>query len=160
ALNQAGYKLAVDGDFGPKTEAAVIDFQKQNGLRQDGIAGSKTLGGLAAAQPQAAEQPATRLGLNKELSSPDSGLAVPIGVVEGNRNPNGTTTKNYEGHPDPKSGYNIGTFSYQGKASGPRQADAKQLEEFKRFQPKYEEACRKAGVDPGNPLLAGSAFDL
>ena len=34
--------LKVDGDFGPKTEDAVKDFQKENGLSADGIVGPKT----------------------------------------------------------------------------------------------------------------------
>lgn len=162
ALNQAGYNLAVDGDFGPKTEQAVIDFQRQHGLRQDGIAGPKTLAALASAQePKPAEQPAgSRLDLNRELASADSRLSVAIGVAEGTRTPDGRPTPAYNGHQDPKRGYNVGTFSYQQKASSPRQADQLQLQEFKRLQPAYEEACRKAGVDPGNPLLAGSVFDL
>jgi len=36
-LNRYGNTIAVDGDFGPKTEAAVIAFQKTNGLKEDGI---------------------------------------------------------------------------------------------------------------------------
>lgn len=46
ALNQVGYSLDVDGGFGPKTQAAVIDYQKKNGLRVDGVAGSETMGSL------------------------------------------------------------------------------------------------------------------
>jgi hypothetical protein len=44
-LRALGYnkKLATDGYFGPETKAAVLAFQKANGLVQDGIAGPKTL---------------------------------------------------------------------------------------------------------------------
>lgn len=35
-------KVTVDGDFGPKTEAAVKQFQKEKGLDVDGIVGPKT----------------------------------------------------------------------------------------------------------------------
>lgn len=37
-----GYKIAVDGSFGPKTEDAVKQFQKKYGLTVDGYAGVKT----------------------------------------------------------------------------------------------------------------------
>jgi len=36
--------LAVDGIFGPKTKARVIDFQRSNGLGDDGVAGPITNG--------------------------------------------------------------------------------------------------------------------
>ena len=37
-----GYILKIDGDFGPKTEAAVKDFQNKQHLTVDGIVGPKT----------------------------------------------------------------------------------------------------------------------
>lgn len=37
-----GYKLDIDGDFGSKTESAVKDFQRKQGLTVDGIVGPKT----------------------------------------------------------------------------------------------------------------------
>jgi hypothetical protein len=43
ALVGAGFDLDVDGDFGKKTEDAVKEFQRRNGLTADGIVGSKTL---------------------------------------------------------------------------------------------------------------------
>lgn len=46
ALNQVGYSLDVDGGFGPKTRAAVIDYQKKNKLKVDGVAGNETMGSL------------------------------------------------------------------------------------------------------------------
>ena len=41
-LNSQGYNLSVDGIFGPKTEAAVRDYQKKKELSVDGIVGPKT----------------------------------------------------------------------------------------------------------------------
>ena len=45
-LNNHGYSLAVDGQFGSKTQAAVRDYQKKHGLQVDGIVGVKTWGSL------------------------------------------------------------------------------------------------------------------
>lgn len=49
ALCEAGHTLDIDGEFGPKTENALREYQKKNGLDVDGIAGpatySKLLGG-------------------------------------------------------------------------------------------------------------------
>ncbi len=41
-LKNAGYNITVDGVFGPKTESIVKQFQKDNGLVADGIAGYNT----------------------------------------------------------------------------------------------------------------------
>lgn len=50
ALNQsnASYGLAEDGEFGPDTRIALLDFQGRNGLDADGNAGPQTLSALAA----------------------------------------------------------------------------------------------------------------
>ncbi len=42
-LNEFGYSVQVDGIFGSKTKKAVEQYQKDNGLTVDGIAGPKTL---------------------------------------------------------------------------------------------------------------------
>jgi peptidoglycan hydrolase-like protein with peptidoglycan-binding domain len=41
-LNKKGYAVATDGMFGPKTEQAVIKFQKQQQILVDGIVGPQT----------------------------------------------------------------------------------------------------------------------
>ncbi len=38
--------LAVDGDFGPRTHARVVEFQKANQLTADGIVGPRTMAKL------------------------------------------------------------------------------------------------------------------
>ncbi|MEM9927529.1 MAG: peptidoglycan-binding protein [Cyanobacteria bacterium P01_D01_bin.50] len=45
-LAEKGYTLVADGDFGPKTEAIVKQFQKDKRLLSDGIFGSQTYGAL------------------------------------------------------------------------------------------------------------------
>jgi len=43
ALKSAGfYDGPVDGKIGPKTKDAIIAFQKENGLKADGVVGRKT----------------------------------------------------------------------------------------------------------------------
>lgn len=50
SLNRVGSAgLAVDGDFGPKTRAAVIAFQRSRNLAPDGIVGSRTEAALIVA---------------------------------------------------------------------------------------------------------------
>lgn len=45
-LQDEGYKLTVDGKFGPGTESAVKSYQKKQKLSADGIVGIKTWGSL------------------------------------------------------------------------------------------------------------------
>ncbi|WP_321478152.1 peptidoglycan-binding domain-containing protein [uncultured Paludibaculum sp.] len=45
-LNSLGAHLVVDGKFGPRTEEAVLNFQRIRGLAQDGIVGPKTWAAL------------------------------------------------------------------------------------------------------------------
>ncbi|MBS1913359.1 MAG: N-acetylmuramoyl-L-alanine amidase [Bacteroidetes bacterium] len=52
---QAAVGVPVDGDFGPKTEAAVRAFQREHDLTADGIVGPKTWAAL-----DAVEKPLTR----------------------------------------------------------------------------------------------------
>lgn len=51
----SGNRLSEDGKFGDNTREAVQAFQKQQGLKDDGIVGRETFGKLAATQAQGAE---------------------------------------------------------------------------------------------------------
>jgi len=44
ALSKLGHSLTADGDYGPKTQKEVKNYQKANGLDADGIVGSGTRG--------------------------------------------------------------------------------------------------------------------
>jgi hypothetical protein len=48
-LNDKGYSVSVDSDFGPSTDKQVRQFQKDNGLGADGVVGSKTWNALEKA---------------------------------------------------------------------------------------------------------------
>ena len=52
ALCEAGHALDIDGEFGPKTENALREFQRKNNLEIDGVAGpatyAKLLGGYTS----------------------------------------------------------------------------------------------------------------
>lgn len=48
ALSQAGYRVGVDGQFGPRTLMVVRQFQQQHGLHIDGVVGAVTAAMLDA----------------------------------------------------------------------------------------------------------------
>lgn len=47
-LNEAGFELKIDGDFGRTTEDALKKFQKKSGIRVDGRAGPQTIEALTS----------------------------------------------------------------------------------------------------------------
>ena len=52
ALCEAGHSLDIDGEFGPRTENALREYQKKHNLEVDGVAGpatyAKLLGGYTS----------------------------------------------------------------------------------------------------------------
>jgi len=76
-LNQEPYiSIAVDGVFGPATEAAVREYQRRNGLAVDGVAGPATLARLGLDLAPAAPAPAD--GTAVELLAHLMGNALPL----------------------------------------------------------------------------------
>jgi hypothetical protein len=51
-LRKLGYKVKVDGSFGLVTERAVKSFQKNKGLKADGVVGKKTWVALSNTSPR------------------------------------------------------------------------------------------------------------
>ncbi|WP_188187566.1 peptidoglycan-binding domain-containing protein [Nonomuraea sp. SYSU D8015] len=41
-LKERGWKITVDGEFGPQTKAIVMDFQADKGVKADGLVGART----------------------------------------------------------------------------------------------------------------------
>jgi peptidoglycan hydrolase-like protein with peptidoglycan-binding domain len=78
ALVALGYPLAVDGTYGPRTEAAVRDFQSRNALEVDGIAGPRTQQALGIGPGAAPASPGAGAdtGAAPSPSAPDA--AAPI----------------------------------------------------------------------------------
>lgn len=73
-----------DGIFGPKTRAAVANFQQNHGLAPDGIVGPRTKAALFAPKPPVAA-PVTRHSSSSSSSSYSStssgGYAIPASIV-------------------------------------------------------------------------------
>lgn len=76
AVRQLQQKLSVDadGDFGPKTAAAVKAYQKRNGMTVDGVAGQQVLAKLGlVSKPGKQAKPGTVDGLKQQaLDAVDS----------------------------------------------------------------------------------------
>jgi peptidoglycan hydrolase-like protein with peptidoglycan-binding domain len=80
-LRARGHSVAVDGIFGPLTEAAVRAFQQQKGLAVDGIVGPNTWSALIITVKQGSQGDAVR-GVQEEFQfrnlsgDPGTGLQV------------------------------------------------------------------------------------
>lgn len=69
ALNANGYKLSVDGKFGPQTQKAVKDYQKKNKLKVDGVVGKNTWSALAKSSKKTTTKSTKKTSTTKTTSS-------------------------------------------------------------------------------------------
>jgi peptidoglycan hydrolase-like protein with peptidoglycan-binding domain len=74
-LNKNGANLDADGVFGPKTEAALTQFQQTRGLSASGVAGPQTLTQLDASAP------ATQAPIAPSTTTPSSATSSANGVL-------------------------------------------------------------------------------
>lgn len=74
-LNARGSSLAVDGDFGPKTAAAVKSFQSSHGLKRNGVVNSATWSALIITTKQGSTGSAVT-ALQKQLKAHGLRLAI------------------------------------------------------------------------------------
>ena len=80
-LSKLGYYSGtISGHFGSKTEAAVMSFQKANGLSADGVAGSKTLAKIATALGNSSSSSSNSSSSNSSSSSAASSSLLKQGT--------------------------------------------------------------------------------
>lgn len=75
-LNGNGANLEVDGVYGPKTEAAVKDYQTKNGLTVDGMVGPETSGSLTGGSSAGSTGNTGATGSNGSTGSTGGGASA------------------------------------------------------------------------------------
>lgn len=98
-LVEHGARIDVDGAYGPKTRAAVTDFQKRHQLGVDGVAGPETIGALVRAAPEggsaaapAVDRAASRARARAALGTGRVGDVPTTGSARGAEGPARTAT--------------------------------------------------------------------
>lgn len=82
-LNQNGFNLTVDGQFGTNTLNAVTQFQQTNGLAADGIVGNNTWRTLLALPPRPTIRRGSRGTYVKYLQEKLTSKLYSVGTIDG-----------------------------------------------------------------------------
>ena len=82
-LQSYGFDLEPDGVFGELTESAVKDFQRQNGLVDDGIVGVNTWRTLLCLPPYPLLKRGARGAYVKFLQQKLESFLIPVGEIDG-----------------------------------------------------------------------------
>lgn len=82
-LNQNGFNLVVDGQFGTRTLNAVTQFQQTNGLAADGVVGANTWRTLLVLPPRPTVRRGSRGTYVKYLQEKLISKLYPVGEIDG-----------------------------------------------------------------------------
>jgi len=90
ALRSLGYSIVPDGSYGAATAKVVKSFQKNHGLKQDGIAGNQTLSLLYSLAPGYApddsKDESTAQGNGNQVTTPVTGVFATVQTTGGSLN--------------------------------------------------------------------------
>ena len=121
-LKALGYfSGTVDGDFGANTTVAVKEFQSQNGLKADGVAGGRTLTLLFTGTPRRYDPSKASVG-NTVVTTPRGG---------GSAAPSATNPPQWKAVTDPPGGYATLHLGDQGAPVRKLQAALRQAKYYK-----------------------------
>lgn len=80
-LLRAGHAIKIDGDFGPATKDAIIEFQIEHGLKTDGIVGPLTWRALDEYRVEDGEQPGKVSPTDAVTETPEGRQGALIAIV-------------------------------------------------------------------------------
>jgi hypothetical protein len=141
ATPSASSSIAVN--FDPPSFGSTQSFATQPSSNSQVVASQKK------ERPPAPAAPIASATSDQDIFAGGSNslVARTVGSAEGTRTPEGHKTPAYHGHTDPGNGvWNLGSFSYQHEATGPEDADKKQLARLERQDQSLQQHASRLGV--------------